>query len=787
LQIFSDIKEIYIESLYLNNFRAHKDSLIEFSKKNNIILGENGSGKSSILIAIVFALFGADGLNVYEKSGRKTNLVKRGENLSKVELKLRLETEKGPYRVLIRRNLRSLDEKELSEIKVSNDGTNFRTYTTGIENVREFVFKKIFDVDERNLNIIDLIYCRQGELGEFIKKLPTMENARFIDKVLEINKITEIIDLLNSKLNELKNKHQSKSKTISEIETLVQDFEKELRSKNLDPNNKEELLKIIEKRNDIEGDIKDLTNSLIKAKEFEAKIDKGLLEEKSKLEKEYSDLQQKINELEEKIKSLKSEVKSIDSKKPYGEYKEPIEVNEQSFKEALSKYSQDVEESLRREISSKEYDLRTIEKIDPEKLKDLDDLKERLEELKSEKHSIIARIDDLRRLIDLLKKGKLDKCPLCGSDISNKYEQIKEEKEKELEKLNERLRSIEKRIDILNERIRSLEKDLATMMSISKKYDIDPRSVKEFLSNSLNDLKTKLDQLLLYKGIIVKYYERLLAEKEAQIDQLNEALKGLMSKKTELEIKIKKINETEELITEYNSLLECLKEKYSKDFNSSNDISNLIEELEKELKNLPELSEDYVNQYFNVLEKLEKNKKDKEDIENKIELASKLIKQFEKLRRTIREFFVSRITVLLNEWFRRIYNYSDIVSLEFVLQEPQRKTSEQLIYSIVIKFADGSTKDIREAGLSGGQLTALDIAFRFSLLNLVLPRVRFILFDEPTNSLDENVRLNLVQTLKEISDLQIIVATHDELFKEAADRIVKVQRRPAEGSMVELQ
>ncbi|MDD4479289.1 MAG: AAA family ATPase, partial [Mesotoga sp.] len=47
-----------LHSVELENFRNHENSLYEFDKGVNLILGKNGSGKSSIIEAIGLALFG---------------------------------------------------------------------------------------------------------------------------------------------------------------------------------------------------------------------------------------------------------------------------------------------------------------------------------------------------------------------------------------------------------------------------------------------------------------------------------------------------------------------------------------------------------------------------------------------------------------------------------------------------------------------------------------------------------------------------------------------------------
>src|SRR5919106_1655371 len=69
-----------IKDIQLKNFIAHKDTNIEFCKGITIFLGHNGSGKSSIIDAVTFSLFG--------KHTRKSNknLVRRGANHAMAEM-----------------------------------------------------------------------------------------------------------------------------------------------------------------------------------------------------------------------------------------------------------------------------------------------------------------------------------------------------------------------------------------------------------------------------------------------------------------------------------------------------------------------------------------------------------------------------------------------------------------------------------------------------------------------------------------------------------------------------
>ncbi|NEP54898.1 MAG: AAA family ATPase, partial [Moorea sp. SIO3C2] len=48
---------MYLLSVTLTNFKAHRDRNFEFQPGTNAICGENGAGKTSILEAIAWVLF----------------------------------------------------------------------------------------------------------------------------------------------------------------------------------------------------------------------------------------------------------------------------------------------------------------------------------------------------------------------------------------------------------------------------------------------------------------------------------------------------------------------------------------------------------------------------------------------------------------------------------------------------------------------------------------------------------------------------------------------------------
>ena len=69
-----------INRIYLENYRIHEKLEVEFDKGINLLLGENGKGKSSILEAIGYALFDS-GLR-----GAKKDAIQYGKKNGKIQV-----------------------------------------------------------------------------------------------------------------------------------------------------------------------------------------------------------------------------------------------------------------------------------------------------------------------------------------------------------------------------------------------------------------------------------------------------------------------------------------------------------------------------------------------------------------------------------------------------------------------------------------------------------------------------------------------------------------------------
>ena len=64
-----------ITSIELGDFLAHSDTKIDFDNGVTVFVGDNGSGKSSIIDAITYALFGK-----HTRGKPNKKIIKRGSN-----------------------------------------------------------------------------------------------------------------------------------------------------------------------------------------------------------------------------------------------------------------------------------------------------------------------------------------------------------------------------------------------------------------------------------------------------------------------------------------------------------------------------------------------------------------------------------------------------------------------------------------------------------------------------------------------------------------------------------
>ena len=191
-----------IKAIELENFISHRTTRIAFDRGITIFIGNNGSGKSSVIDAITFALYG--------QHTRKTNrnLVRRGSESTSVNVRLSVGSKEynahrqlgGNGQTLYARFDEVLDSGNIVDrTVVSGERKQFGDSMSG-------EIAKILGIDYKRLRIAAIV--QQGELNSIIDSQPK-EFKELLNSLIGIDRldnayltINEVISTFREKLRD---------------------------------------------------------------------------------------------------------------------------------------------------------------------------------------------------------------------------------------------------------------------------------------------------------------------------------------------------------------------------------------------------------------------------------------------------------------------------------------------------------------------------------------------------------------------------------------------------------
>jgi exonuclease SbcC len=503
-----------IEKLFLKNFLSHEENEITFDDGITMIIGHNGAGKSSIVDAIRFALFG-------EKRGTRKedhieDMIRKGKHEASVSMIFRSGMDRFQVTRLISQkksdNYATLDKNDL---KIADTVTGVNQEIEDIIGISKDVF-------------MNSIFVRQGEMDSLISEDASRRKDIF-SRLLGLDRISRTSDVLKDIIRRL----ESERTGYEAAESLL-DSERKLRvSLNSDiDQSRLELDSARKQREKLESDLstelKNLENARSRLTEYEILVSKkrGVEDsmkrdnlEISRLRKKETEINPLIKNLEEidqdpvyrkrdlirqyfqsrsrqeslqqnyetisgQIKILKDTLEKISLiSDRYAEFKEKenlrstllealkkVEINHTRYIEVSSEVKTltlkidknsrilaDLENSVKRKIPDT-----TI----PENFEELSAVRNRIaleiESFGIERQKVISKIASTsERLEDLEKKhsmiGGQNICPVCGSDLDEEHSRkLDEEYSREMERSRNEKHELENRLRALDLRIKSL-------------------------------------------------------------------------------------------------------------------------------------------------------------------------------------------------------------------------------------------------------------------------------------------------------------------------------------------
>lgn len=166
-----------IERVVLKNWRSHRETELRFGAGTNLLVGIMGSGKSSVLQAICYGLFG-ELPEIRDRTLKVEGLITRKPKASWAEVEV--EFSLGGRKYLVKRRLER--GRGTSHAEIREDGV---LREAGSEKVTVLV-AGLLDVNFETFTRV--IYTRQNQLDEFLT-LPKNRRRERIDELLHIDEL----------------------------------------------------------------------------------------------------------------------------------------------------------------------------------------------------------------------------------------------------------------------------------------------------------------------------------------------------------------------------------------------------------------------------------------------------------------------------------------------------------------------------------------------------------------------------------------------------------------------
>ena len=506
-----------IHSIELIDFLAHHDTKLDFSNDATVFVGQNGAGKSSIIDAITFSLFGA-----HTRKNNKS-LIRRGANKSLV--KVDFSANGKNYRTV-----RQIDAKgTLTAQFLEKNGEDFIPIAEGErkqfgESMTEEV-EKVLGINFEKLKIASIV--QQGELNAIIKAKPK-EFKELLNTIIGIDRLDVAVESMKEVLKEFRKEIQTKhgfdDTQIELLENRMNEFQNEITNskpmmKKLEEEKQVRETKIIQIEQEVEKDsvkeiqlreLEDQKEELVSyAKETIKKIQRDVMEEERKVNEckgcfsivsKRGEIESRLFKLEEELQTISKELVESEKKKirfeEQGEFANRLELKDGKCPVCDSKVDhlnplfqkEHLEEEIKRldgkisQTKEKQVELEdSIEKINDE-LREAEnaDIKLKTHNISTETEleeiaaTIKEKVKKIKNIPITINSSQLLEASSIDAHAKMKYEKIlqiekttsgfnQEEfllKKKDLIQNRDRLRQIDQEFGAISNRIENAEQQL---------------------------------------------------------------------------------------------------------------------------------------------------------------------------------------------------------------------------------------------------------------------------------------------------------------------------------------
>ena len=784
--------------LKLENFKKYTYHTLDFQTGLIGIIGKNGSGKSTIFEAILFALYGELKTKGYKEVIRNAYATTKDA----VVVELDFEFEGIEYRVSreFRGKALSANAKLYKNEELITTGA--KEVTTSIVNLTK-MSKDAF---------IHTLFASQKELTS-LSSLKNEDRKKMIRKLLGLEKIDFVEKELVEKSRELKREIQafaevllsdeevkSKSEQISQYKTTVESLSKEVEEKGKELDSIK--LKELEIKKDIEQFIKtkEHKQNLFSKCELLKSTINSHIQTKDKLIGELENLELKQKELKG-LDSIKSEyvnlhdsIKEQDKLKEYHIRKQALVQEQDNLREHYTK-SRDTIRRLENETSQYKEFITKQEELE----KQIVNIKNELNETIKKENELTAfvsgeqkLIDDVNSKIENIKNlGRDSNCPTCTRPLLEEYDNVLSSLEcivnntqrdkidtakKQVSELSMNKKEIEEKLSTINTEHFEISKAVNTMESKKRDllkekehfekveaqglknkeelfklehYEYDEKHHNNLLEQQ-KELKTKYEYVLSLEAML----KRLESVKE-QLEEVSKNIEKLSLEYNEKELEFKAVDYDEvKHQAKQKEFDEVVINKEQKT-NALNDTKVQIAQIDGQIKTIQQSLDNNAVQ----LAKVQNKKDDLLDYEKiKVSLANFKTKLNAKVAPRISDIASSMYSQITKGKYQHIEVSNDF---DFYIYDEGKK------YPI--------------ERFSGGEVDLANLVLRIAISKTLTElsgasSIGFLAFDEVFGSQDESRRMEILEAFHTIKEQyrQIFLISHEMEIKEMFESIIEL-------------
>ncbi len=769
-----------ITQVKLKNWKSHLNTDLRFGDGTNVLVGTMGAGKSAVLDAITYALFGTLPTVQTRRIRLEDLIMNRPDPMNRAEVEVGFLTPDGDEFV-VKRVIERGKGTALSELRRGTGELVESPSSTRVSEVIGSFLKLDYDLFER------AIYSEQNRLDYFLT-LPRGKRMESIDELLGINKLELARKEIGSLANRVKGRVDERKETMRQLGqdvslALLPTYEQEM--KNMELSRQETQTRLRQ----IQPELEAASSQLQQLRKTEHEL--------ARLESSSRELEGTMNALDRQLEQVKGRLGDAVGVAPE-EFKRRVADLELAHRNADARASE-LNSNLTIN-SSKVRELETRIGMTHERLERLvseinrkSKLSEELEELRQQELARLieelqlefrstgdelaashARAQDLRQTMDELTAAG-STCPVCESPLEDgKKQQVLEERKGQLEA---KLKSVAE----LDARVKELNKNLGEKLELQKKTQLLAKEIEELpareaersqLFQQLQNLQLELPRAQEATSKLTVEVEDARKESEALREQLTAAKQSLQLR---LDLDQLELEQKQKLAEQLRVQRDLWQMKRTYDEARAKELERRHEELIRTHEHLrTELlgKEQLITEKRKLIETIREKREmitrcetEIKHLEDAVRALTTIQSALSRTQTSMRREFIDGVNEAMNELWESIYPYGDFTGIKLAVEGGERGGD------YVLQLRDRAGNWIPVEGIaSGGERTDACLALRIAFAIVLAPSLSWIVLDEPTHNLDEEGIQELAQVLRDrLPEIvqQILIITHEQRLEEA--------------------